>query len=85
MSRSLSIMKGMQEKKTQIWDGDLSPGMWQKTRGYKPVRGGKWLGKASDLASEDGRPWLTVGSWASLLSLSLLTYKIETIILTAQN
>ena len=51
-------MKGMQGKKGQIWDGDLSPGMQQKVRGYKPVGLGAGLGKASDFALEDVTPGL---------------------------
>ena len=55
MSGSLSIMQGERETDPG-WD--LSPAMWEKTHGCKPVRGGEWLGKASDLAAEDVSPGL---------------------------
>ena len=58
MSGSLSIMKGMQGERETDPGWDLSPATWEKTHGCKPVRGGEWLGKASDLAAEDVSPGL---------------------------
>lgn len=67
-------MKGMQGKKRQIWDRDLSPWAQQKTQGVQTrkvvVAGAGVAWKGISLSIGRCNSQITVSSWASSLSLS---------------